>query len=745
MATIGFGSALGLTAVGRFVQSGGTFTPSRIDVGLNFGRAFYDMSGGTLTSQHFEIGLGALSTFAQTAGLVQPGYMNIDINGKYDLSGGTLQLTSSLIPMRGALNFNAGTYTLDVRAGIADLTNAHFNDLSGCTFTSSAQSLTLLPAGFDTTRFAAYTPLGLVHPVGSPLTIPAGSVIKGVGTIPDFLTVAGSLSPAAPSDVNLAIQVPGGVHVTGSGVLDVGNTAITFNDSASTVDGGSLQAKTLYFGKTADCTFNQTGGEITQSGIYGNGVSIYLGYNAGVTGNVTMSGSSIFRATELNVGFNGTGHFVQNGGQVTGVNSSGAYIGVNNAASSYLITAGSILTADVNVTDGTFSQTGGSVQLAMEMDLGESPNSGGTYDLSGGTCNPRNLIIGYNSNTHATFFLHGTGVLGGTTNPSMSVGSQGGGTYRQTAGTATLGAVRVGGVTQNSLLDMQAGTLTAPTLTVAGPTPSQAVYDQTGGTVTIATDAFIGHNGTGGGRVNIHAGQFSVTGTTRIGGYKINSFDTGNGNGALNLSGGTSTFGTLLVGDETFPGVGSLSISDAAASVTVKTALSFGGHASVNFVPGATIHMTGSPYTTHVTNPANLSTMAMMTLVFEGGAAQTDPFEVAGQDRGATPSGYDLNFALGTLQLGGSKVSKLRLVDLFDNQASTTGAEALYVTNLIIGPSSTLDLNGLHLYYTSATIDPTAVVSGGQLTSVPEPTAVASVLFAGAALRRCRRRRSKSE
>jgi hypothetical protein len=104
-----------------------------------------------------------------------------------------------------------------------------------------------------------------------------------------------------------------------------------------------------------------------------------------------------------------------------------------------------------------------------------------------------------------------------------------------------------------------------------------------------------------------------------------------------------------------------------------------------------------------------------------GGVVQN--IEVVGRDHGNTMSANAVAFAnnfnigsssapTGTLQIDAG--SHVMLVDQFDNgnrggfgsqtspvtwTGSPTGAEALYVWNLVIQPDVTLDFNGLHLYY----------------------------------------------
>ena len=183
---------------------------------------------------------------------------------------------------------------------------------------------------------------------------------------------------------------------------------------------------------------------------------------------------------------------------------------------------------------------------------------------------------------------------------------------------------------------------------------------------------------------------------------------------------------------------GTLNITDAAASVTVSGRLYFGAAGFLTAVPGSTIHMTGSAFENESINPDNLVGLGNLTLIFEGGTGDVDPFEVAGEDMGAVMAGFDSNFALGTLQLGGDAgIGQIQLVDTFDNRPDWEGSEALYVKNLIIGAGSTLDLNGLNLYYLNFTdLGGSIDFNGGDMQQVPEPATLLLLALGGVALLR---------
>jgi hypothetical protein len=110
----------------------------------------------------------------------------------------------------------------------------------------------------------------------------------------------------------------------------------------------------------------------------------------------------------------------------------------------------------------------------------------------------------------------------------------------------------------------------------------------------------------------------------------------------------------------------------------------------------------------------------------------TATFEVGGVDLGAVEAGFDTNFALAGLQVGGVDTASVQLLNRYDNQSNWTGAEALYVDTLAIGRYSTLNLNGLNVYYRNLDNKGTIATMGGSLTQVvPEPGSLA-LLLAGA-------------
>lgn len=123
-------------------------------------------------------------------------------------------------------------------------------------------------------------------------------------------------------------------------------------------------------------------------------------------------------------------------------------------------------------------------------------------------------------------------------------------------------------------------------------------------------------------------------------------------------------------------------------------------------------------------------------ICFDGDGTEEMPqqLEVMGADLGNTESGFDENFAYQTLSLDNG--TYLQLVDLADNAAGTA-AEAVYVDTLVVPTGTTLDLNGLHLYVRTATLEGTVangsvvLVTAGHLPTVATPASVTPETVAG--------------
>ncbi|BBO33948.1 hypothetical protein [Lacipirellula parvula] len=218
------------------------------------------------------------------------------------------------------------------------------------------------------------------------------------------------------------------------------------------------------------------------------------------------------------------------------------------------------------------------------------------------------------------------------------------------------------------------------------------------------------------------------------------------------LSGGSLQARRLQVGfrEPVLEPSGNFAILDADAQVEVAGEFLLGSGAEFVAAAGSTIRLTrpdnignidyplvtGNSVAIHATDPQAVAGLNNLTLMFEGGSDIIATIEAAGVDRGPTLAGFYQNFSIDTLVIGGVEPASLSLVDLFQNQAGGTLPNALYVDHLVVNEGSTLNLNGLKLYYRTASIAASSLTADASfgIQVVPEPAAavlafVAAPLF----------------
>ncbi|NOX97058.1 MAG: PEP-CTERM sorting domain-containing protein [Nitrospirae bacterium] len=370
----------------------------------------------------------------------------------------------------------------------------------------------------------------------------------------------------------------------------------------------------------------------------------------------------------------------------------------------------------------------------------------GTYNLNAGILSAKNEYLGGSSGTGTFTQTGGTNTVANDLYLSHGSLSGGSGIYTQSGGTNTVGnKLYLGSFTSDSSgsYNLSGGSLSSGYETIG--LVGTATFTQSGGINAVSGSLYVGSSSAGGGTYNLSFGSLSTnyeaiglysrTGVfTQSGGtHTVTSklyigYSSPSSSGTYSISSGSLNVRSFYIG---YHSRGTLHITDPAANITVSNLLSFGTDSTFTAVPGATIHMTGSALENISPDPDNLAGLSNLELVFEGGSTDIDPFEVAGQDLGAVMAGFDSNFALGTLTLGGTDIGQVQLIDSFDNQTGWEGSEALYVYNLNLGTGSYLDLNGLNLYYLNGSIDPAATILGGQLTPIPEPS---TLILLGAGL-----------
>ena len=401
----------------------------------------------------------------QTGGANTAATLSIASGAEYLLAGGTLQVSGSLTNL-GTFAGGAGGTLLGGDSAIFDLSQGTLQNVGSMSVDMGANSLLLLPAGFNpTTGFGSYSSLGLTHVVGTTLTVPAGFDLAGSVTLNDPVICQGTISGSGNG-----INLNNGLVVSGNGSVSLGNGSLTVNDSASGISGGSLSAANQYIGNSGTGIFTQSGG----TNAVGSG-NLYLGYNTGDSGTYNLSAGTLTVANRLYVGYSGTGTFTQSGGTST---TGWSYLGFNSGSS------------------GTYNLSGTAAFSPQLLVVGYS--GAGVFTQSGGTVTTPNIYLGNNNNSGST----GTYTLsGGTVSASyLYLRAPGTGTFTQSGGATTLsgGLYIGGGPTGIGTYNLSGtATLSAPTECLGynyNGNGGTGTFTQSGGVNTVAGSLYLGYN-----------------------------------------------------------------------------------------------------------------------------------------------------------------------------------------------------------------------------------------------------------
>jgi YD repeat-containing protein len=560
--------------------------------------------------------------------------------------------------------------------------------------------------------------------------------------------------------------------LSGTGTFDItaGNT------TTGTFEGGTLTVPAtttvdLFYGAlsgvTVDGNFQTAAGTLNDVIVNGN-VQVEsngYGYTSTVTNGLILNGtanvsSSAWLAFADTESFGGTGTVALQTGTsslqlsaIAGTTTtltvgSGITIDGQNGAT---ITTSSGNSPCVLINQGTIeSNTSGSTLTVIVYNGGYSPltliNNGTLKATDGGT-----LTVGPNS-------WYGTGVLESDSGSTFNIG----GTYNNTNAAVTLGGTGTFNITGT----FQGGIVTVPTATLtASGTLNGTTVD---GNIQVINSSVIVLNGlvlNGTATLPANIG-FSFEGTQSLSGNGTVLFESSGGAASLtisplNSSPATLTVGTGIViegqngtinqsGSATLDNEGTILSSISGQSISIQTNLvnsgtiqavdggilrfqstaTNTGSIEVNggnlYVSGAlTTNSQGSLsesisssvilYGSLLGNTTNSSLISLPgDVVLEGSGTQSSPqqIEAMSQDLGAVSSGFIDNYAFNSLSIEGGYT---QLVDQSHN-SDDSSAEAVYVNSLTVA-STTLDLNGLHLYARTAQIQGTII--NGSVTILP--------------------------
>ena len=247
-----------------------------------------DLDGGVTVSGTGCVSLGQGfvtvndNTSGMTGGLLSLSCFNISNNCHFQFSGGTLQINGAGLANQGVFNGGGGTGTLSAVNSIVDFSTGSLQNTASMSLAIGPNALLLVPAGFNpAAAFGGYTCTGLMHNVGTPLTVAAGQGFSGIGSIADPVSCEGTILAATGGSINLN----GGVTISAGGSVDLGAGSFTVSNTTSGISAGSLSAANGYVGYSSAGTFTLSGGTNSLSG--GN---LYLGYNSFSNGNYNLSG-----------------------------------------------------------------------------------------------------------------------------------------------------------------------------------------------------------------------------------------------------------------------------------------------------------------------------------------------------------------------------------------------------------------------------------------------------------------------
>jgi len=457
---------------------------------------------------------GGTGYFTQTSGdvtVVQD--VNIGNNGgtgTYAMSGGTLAVGGYL-----NVGTNAGTGTFGLSngavtiSGVTDLGNGGPGTSGTFTQTGGTFETGYLDVGRGGTVSNSFTLSNGTVTVDQDLVV--GNLATGTGTN-SFTQISGTVNVNSPG---YGVYINNGTYDLQSGNFNVANN-VTLGDVA----GGA--------------SFTQEGGTAS----FGN--NLIVGNSAGVTGSYTIGtggtlniGTNIANAAagyyntpqnSMVVGNSGTGTFTQTGGNVT--------IGGDATASSLNPAVQDLILGAATGSSGTYNMNGGNLTVYGNANINNSSIEVGFINLSGGG-------TGQFTQTGGTVNTYGFNGLAIGDNGSAT----GSGNYSISGGSLVINqnpTITTNGFDSNSTGNMFVGAHETGSMT------------QTGGSVSVAGDAFVGfangassstwtiNNSVGTSTVSV-GGDMYVGGTTLFGGTT--------GTGEVDQSAGTATVaGTLDVG-----------------------------------------------------------------------------------------------------------------------------------------------------------------------------------------------------
>lgn len=283
---------------------------------------------------------------------------------------------------------------------------------------------------------------------------------------------------------------------------------------------------------------------------------INVGNGANSTGSITITDGTLNASDTMYVGLRGLGTYTQSGGTA---NISRMQVGQENDGPS----GGP---AGDGKGKGTVNVSGGTLNVANPIVLGEVSREDNQLNVTGGTVSTAEVYAGANGRGSVTVSTGGTlNVVG-----QLHIGASGTGIGSLTVNGGNLNMTGPGGwilVGQNGqgTFNFSSGAIDTKIISVGQDPTSTGTATQTGGTLRSQRTFIVGETSTAGGTYNLSAGSIDV-GTAGTGddldglGIFIGSY---NGKGTVNITGGSlsSRTGATIGYGEGGPSEGTLNIS----------------------------------------------------------------------------------------------------------------------------------------------------------------------------------------
>ncbi len=645
-------------------------------------------------------------TWTNNGSITVNGGGEVDLYGTYSLgAGSSLEGSGGTVDFEGTLN-NAGTTLALDNGSLAYVMNNGTIDGGTVAMTNGAvlegPRGTLAGVTLDGTLDLATTGGAVTVTNGLTLdgTIDLGNASGSTGGALNFVGAqalggTGSIvfGGSGGNAINTAANGDSGTLTIGSGItIDGKHGTIGYNNSGNEtplVNQGTIDNDVSGGG------FNVYGANWTNSGTLQASNGGYLGLNIAGTnsGSIIASGSTVV----LSQTWTNNGSITVNGG------------GEVDLYGTYSLGAGSSLEGSGGTVDfeGTLNNAGTTLALdngSLAYVMNNGTIDGGTVAMTNGAVleGPRGTLAGVTLD--GTLDLATTGgavtvtnglTLDGTIDLGNASGSTGGALNfvgaQALGGTGSIVFGGSGGNAINTAANGDSGTLTIGSgITIDGKHGTIG-YNNSGNETPLVNQGTIDNN-VSGGSLEVYGTDWSSSGTLQAssGGYlELNGIESSSGilqaanGGTLSSSGGALTSTGVIAANAT----STVNLSN--SSVTINSS------GVVVVQPSATMNISGSIFG-NTTDADLFEPQGAINLEGTGTSSIPQFLEVMGNDLGNVTAGFSDNFAYGTLALASNNY--VRLVDLQKNSGALS-PEALYVNTLIVPSGSTLDLNGLKLYY----------------------------------------------